>query len=260
MDFSLNKLTIKKIYAVNSINNLQCKKNIHRKGRNFYALAYKFSGHTVYKSQEGSYVSDNEHVILLPKNVPYSYQIEETGPCIMIEFDSDDIIDRFYSYPLAYPTEIEKLFKHLARIWTTKNDGYELSALSDTYSILYKMFVNGNTSYAIKHCKEILTPAILYIRENYNDNTISNEQLSKLSGISVIYFRKLFSQLLHVSPMKYIHNIRMEKAKEMLLGDYTSISDIAEELGFSSIYSFSRTFKKATGFSPTDYHKGEPSN
>jgi len=41
----------------------------------------------------------------------------------------------------------------------------------------------------------------------------------------------------------------------MLKSDYGSISDIAVSLGYSNIYEFSRTFKKHTGLSPTEYLK-----
>ena len=55
--------------------------------------------------------------------------------------------------------------------------------------------------------------------------------------------------------MKYLSNIRIETAKHMLLSDNYSVSEIAESVGFSSVYSFSRSFKKTTGISPTDFLK-----
>ncbi|MBR3941740.1 MAG: helix-turn-helix transcriptional regulator, partial [Clostridia bacterium] len=51
----------------------------------------------------------------------------------------------------------------------------------------------------------------------------------------------------------YTHNIRIEKAKEMLKSDYGTISDIAQSVGYPSIYDFSRAFKKHTGISPSKY-------
>ena len=53
--------------------------------------------------------------------------------------------------------------------------------------------------------------------------------------------------------MRYLQTVRMEKAKDMLAGDYMPISDIAESVGFKSIYHFSKTFKNIVGYTPTEY-------
>lgn len=57
------------------------------------------------------------------------------------------------------------------------------------------------------------------------------------------------------SPMKYFGNLKIEEAKKLLRDDELSVSEISYKLKFSDIYSFSRAFKTATGFSPTEYKK-----
>ncbi len=58
-----------------------------------------------------------------------------------------------------------------------------------------------------------------------------------------------------ISPINYIQQLRIKKAKEMLKSDYSKISLIAETVGYSNIYHFSKTFKQITGYSPTEYDK-----
>lgn len=53
----------------------------------------------------------------------------------------------------------------------------------------------------------------------------------------------------------YLKKIRMQKAKELLMADSGSISDIARLTGFTSISTFSKVFKAENGFSPTEYGK-----
>ena len=55
------------------------------------------------------------------------------------------------------------------------------------------------------------------------------------------------------SPLSYIKNVRMHHASILLQENKISVSEIAYSLGFESLAYFSRTFKKATGKSPTEY-------
>jgi len=82
---------------------------------------------------------------------------------------------------------------------------------------------------------------------------MKNEDLAKLTGLSTIYFRRLFTEVFGVSPIAYVHKLRIKKAKEMLKSDYGNITDIAQSLGYLNIYDFSRAFKKHTGISPSKY-------
>jgi AraC-like DNA-binding protein len=58
-----------------------------------------------------------------------------------------------------------------------------------------------------------------------------------------------------MSPQAYIHTLRIRKAKELFHSDFGSISNVALSLGYSSIYDFSKTFKKYAGISPSKYVK-----
>lgn len=69
-----------------------------------------------------------------------------------------------------------------------------------------------------------------------------------MSNISTVYFRKLFTKTFGISPIKYLKKIRMQKAKELLMADSGSISDIARLTGFTSISTFSKVFKAENGF------------
>ena len=56
-----------------------------------------------------------------------------------------------------------------------------------------------------------------------------------------------------VSPISYVHDLRIQKAKEMLRSDYDSLSSVAQSLGYLNLYDFSRDFKKHTGVAPSKY-------
>ena len=99
----------------------------------------------------------------------------------------------------------------------------------------------------------MLEPVINYIHINYTDRDITNETLAAIAGTSTVYFRKMFTKVYNVSPIKYLRKVRIKKATELLIGDAASISDIAEMSGYGSVYNFSKMFKLETGVSPSEY-------
>ena len=68
---------------------------------------------------------------------------------------------------------------------------------------------------------------------------------------SKFYLEKKFRQAFGVGLIEYRNNIRMERANHLLAT--RSVSEVAEELGFQSIYSFSRAYKKHCGMAPSRY-------
>ena len=66
---------------------------------------------------------------------------------------------------------------------------------------------------------------------------------------------KLFDDDLGESPMEYFTKLKIAEAKKLLRREELSIAKISDMLEYSSIHNFSRAFKSATGFSPTEYRK-----
>lgn len=254
----ISTLTLNKILAINVIHRTSNQVYI-RKGRVSFAFAIKLSGKTFYKYNNKDYLSDNENMIFLSKNIDYSFFCKEPGECIMIEFDGTLQNEEFgiMSFHLNKKNsqEILKLFKNIAYIWNNKKDNYYLKCKSIFYEISYLASLKNNYDYHPKSTEKIIEKSMDYILNHYDDPNISNEFLAKTSGISTVYFRKVFFKIYNTSPIKYLNAIRFEKAKELLIGDYNSISDVATSVGFSSVYTFSKAFKNEIGESPSDYIK-----
>lgn len=103
---------------------------------------------------------------------------------------------------------------------------------------------------------EVIRPAVNYLQNNFSNAGLTNQMLAQKAMISEVYFRKLFKANFGTSPKQYIQDLRILKAKNLLKGNLcSSISLVAEEVGFTNVYQFSTAFKKATGFTPTEYIK-----
>jgi len=249
----LSDLIVNKVCAVNRINVTPFQK-VHKNNRERNAIAIKTSGRTEYCSDNKSYISDSNHIIMLPKGASYSYICSEPGECVMIEFESESIVNcSIKSFAVPNNAEFVHIFNRIEPLWVFKKTSYTLKCLSGLYEILAKLSDTELPDYRLTKKYDVIKPSLKYIEEYYNDPDLSNEKLSKISCISTIYFRKIFTGIYNVSPMKYIQTIRIEKAKDILLSDYYSITNVAEAVGFNSIYRFSKVFKKATGFTPSEF-------
>lgn len=129
----------------------------------------------------------------------------------------------------------------------------------NTMGYIY-LFLNELTK--CKPDKKITTPpqplyidaAVRYINQNIY-SSISISQLSHTLGIDRSYFCSLFKKHLGSSPKQYIINLKMEKAKIFLETTDIDVKYIADSLGYGDLYTFSHSFKRKMGMSPSEWRK-----
>ena len=242
------------ITGVRSVSTLYNSKNngAKRCDRPCWAIIVKYEGETVYTSGKKRFVSDLSHIALLPRECSYEWRCTESGHFCALEFESEATYHEPIIFAVKNGEKILKMLKDLEYQRNIKKPVSNIESIRDVYSILLALIHSSEAQYLPTDKQAKITPALEYISEHYNEK-ITNEKLASVSNLSVVYFRKLFAGIMGVSPIAYVHQLRIEKAKEMLKSDYGSISDIAESLGYINIYDFSRDFKKHTGVSPSKF-------
>jgi AraC family transcriptional regulator len=81
--------------------------------------------------------------------------------------------------------------------------------------------------------------------------------LARTAGMSRFHFTRLFREEVGVAPYKYLLRVRVARAAELLRGGRRSVTEAAFEVGFQDVARFSRTFRQATGRSPSELlHRG----
>jgi len=96
-----------------------------------------------------------------------------------------------------------------------------------------------------------IVAAKVFIDDNYQES-IDLEQISKQAFLSRFHFHRLFKQVYKRTPLQYITQKRLDKAKD-LLSENIPVTDVCNEVGFESLGSFSVLFKKEIGFAPQYY-------
>lgn len=93
-----------------------------------------------------------------------------------------------------------------------------------------------------------------YVGKHFNENISLNDAAAQV-GFNPAYFSSLFKQYYGMNFVEYMTNIRIKAAKELLVGSNTKISTIPGLIGLSDLSHFSKSFKAATGYSPSEYRK-----
>lgn len=93
-----------------------------------------------------------------------------------------------------------------------------------------------------------------YISEHLGED-LTLESLAEQVHFHPNYFIAFFKKYFGVSPLRYVSNLRIEKAKSLLKSTSLPIHEIAVRTGYHDLYHFSRRFKEQTGYSPSDFRK-----
>lgn len=100
-----------------------------------------------------------------------------------------------------------------------------------------------------------LTPALDYIYQNYNKHIII-QSLADSCGMSITNFRRNFIKAIGVSPLQYIHQVKIRMASSMLTGTNLSVLEISMLSGYESLSGFNRHFKRIMNSSPSQWRAG----
>ena len=227
-----------------------------RKSRNCWGIALKAGGKTVYHQDGKEILSDKNHVVLLPRGARYDWVCHEPGACMIIDFDAPESTHAIRSVEIEDDSFFRAAFAKLETCMTREPPLGQLEAMEQLYGLLVFLTKAELPRFSHRDKRHILAPAIHHILENYADPQVANDTLANLCGISTVYFRKTFESVYGTSPIRYLHELRINKAKAILSGDFGSIGQVAESVGYSSVYHFSKMFKLYTGLSPSAYAAG----
>jgi len=216
------------------------------KNRQTCGLSLCISGQITYKMNDKTYISTPNTAVLLPKGGSYSLLGNKEGMFPLINFTCTNFsCDEIMVIPLEQAQSCIKSFETIKSLF--QRGGSFLEIYSAFYDLLGKVF-------------SVTTPkpmpldfAIKYIEQKLQDPELSNVTLADKIGISEVYLRKLFLSYCGVTPRQYILEARIVKGKQMLVDTPLTVTTIARECGFSSVYHFCRAFKKRTGITPTQY-------
>lgn len=181
----------------------------------------------------------------------YTVKKEELGECIDVFFDTNIPVS-----PEAFVINTKNnmrfigLFKKLFSVWVGKHSGYHFECISLINKIFAEMQKNN---YIPENQYNQIKPAIDYIENHFLTEKFSVVYLADLCNISESYLKKLFIKKFGVPPTKYIIQLKINYACDLLHSGLYNITQVSTMCGYSDVYYFSHQFKEYIGISPTDF-------
>lgn len=220
-------------------------------------FVYVLSGSAEYLFGDKSVVARAGNIIYLAHNSNYSIEVtDENYTFIFIDFFFENSTDTVFSNEIYNSKNLSILkgsFEKLYYFWKTGTFSEKIYCRSIIY-IIYSEIAKSRFSQYVSHDRrKQIAQIAAYIHENLSDNDLTVKKLSAMCHISEVHFRRMFSCIYHISPIKFVTLARINKAKELLISESTCISEIAEKCGFQNHYYFSKVFKSETNMTPSDY-------
>ena len=209
-----------------------------------------------YRSGDSRSISTNPDNLLKCYGINFRYVVPvflNTEPFDRWELNSVDL-------PIDFVTKInnehtldrllylfDRLFRiHLLNTSLSKQEARKIFV--DLLDLFFFSVYNKDINYSNKARTDHI---IQYMTMHFQEN-ITVADLAAQEHISVSYLVRIFKEITGQTPITYLNNIRMNKAKQ-LLADGCPVTAAALNVGFSDVYYFSRAFKKHVGITPSSY-------
>ena len=230
--------------------------------------------HILYIAEGCCYVTENNKekpayagsvIVYLPKErQEYKFYSGTKSTSYFIHFSGSACSELFEKFNLTgkrifhigKSTHIENTFNQLIDEFNLKLPFYEYSCQS--YLLIILSVISRQISFpksrAELRSKEKIEKTCRYMYANYSKN-IAITEYAKMCNLSESRFSHIFKEYTGYSPVQYLLNIKIKRAKELLEYTDLSILQISDMLGMQSQNYFSRIFKNHTKTSPTEYRK-----
>lgn len=214
------------------------------------SMALEYDGET-YHAEKGD-------ILLLDCDRPHTYRTESGAEFLYLHFDGSNAHDLVRAIAAESPVvQREENMLIGQRLYDMVQDYQKVglgSEAEDSMRIYQLLTWLALPPRKLSRRDNPINQTVEYIREHVGD-VITLRELADMAHLSACHYSHEFKRQTGFSPMEYVINTRLEKAKMLLLQTTMSVIDIAYEVGYESGGSLSNLFIKKVGCSPREYRR-----
>ena len=227
--------------------------------RDDYSRLYLLeSGRVSLETADETFALEPGKLWLIPGGVPARYRCMEPMRLNWVHFNVFVIseVDLLAGgVPRAMPADTASVDRFHAMLEAMS--AHQPMAFATAIAVLGQMvapFFSGDWDALLPDAGNLqrLRPAVDRIASQFADDC-SVKALAACVHLHPVYFSRLFTRTLGVSPAAYVREVRMRRAAVRLTSTALPVKTIGAECGYPDPYHFSRAFKRHTGVSPQAY-------
>ncbi len=214
--------------------------------RTYWLIHFVVSGFGIFKIKGKEYKIKPGEMFVIPPYIETYYEADSVNPWsyIWIGFTTNSKLPKELSDIIVCP-EAENIFVSMKKCtdYSLGRSAYLGARLWDLFALLSE---GGNNKYGY------VEKALEFIHSNYMHD-ITVEQIARYLNLDRSYFSVIFKKKTGLSPKQYLLNYRMNIAATLIIRKDIAISVVANSVGYSNLYTFSKMFKRHFGISPSNY-------
>lgn len=232
--------------------------------RDRYILHYVFEGEGVLHIDNKEFVVKKNQFFLLPPDVLVHYQASKENPWhyAWIQFHGFKSTEMLRDMGLTrkqpvYVSAEENDVLFQAFVDLIHHHKEEYMCVGTMYFLFHYMIQYAKN----KNLQEKPEPALHYVRSaiafidlKYCE-PILVQHIAQHCGVDRAYLSKIFKHATGCTLQEYLIQFRIKKAKQLLKDTDLSVQYVSYSVGYNDPFTFSKVFKKQTGFSPSEWRK-----
>lgn len=236
--------------------------NFNHKGRQDYYLIYIISGKMQLSSGNTKAEAFDGDVVIFPPKKEYGHIHPENEKLnyLWVHFTGSDVEKILKEYKIGIFPQVNKTTEknHIQTRFQRLFDCFLINdelREKDLTASLDKLLIEIARAIRDRDVpRKSLSKALRYINDYYN-TAIKIPDLAKMENMSMTGFNLSFKEKMGASPTKYIINLRMNTARELLEDSDLPIKQISVMCGYPDYHFFAKVFKENVGISPKNYRK-----
>ncbi len=227
---------------------LSCPMHLHPQ----WELIYQLDAPTMAVTALGNHRVEPGELIIIPPNVPHRTVSDTPFRDYCVKFEHLDA-PQTPTVVRDFDGTILALYDIISNVQDERHDTDATLLLNKLGEALCLAVKRATTVFSKPQAVENF---IRVLRENIENPYFDMTSTIRALGYSPDYFRRCFKHHTSVPPLRYLNDMRLERAKELLLLESSlSVGEIAQRCGFRDPLYFSTAFRRDTGMSPLEYRK-----